>query len=51
MGRLTPSEALDLDGTNLADSWRQWKQRFELISLATGLTSKTLKFSQQLSYT
>ena len=43
MDRLTPPEVLDLDGTNFADSWRQWKQRFELISLATGLTSKDAK--------
>ena len=43
MDRLTLPEALDLDGTNLADSWRQWKQRFELFSLASGLTLKDAK--------
>ena len=43
MERLTPPEPLNLDGTNLADSWRQWRQRFELFSLATELTSKDAK--------
>ena len=43
MERLTPPESLNLDGTNLADSWRQWRQRFELFSVATELTSKDAK--------
>ena len=43
MDRLNPPEALNLDGTNLAESWRQWKQRFELFSLASGLSSKDAK--------
>ena len=40
MERLNPPEPLNLDRTNLADSWRQ---RFELFSLATELTSKDAK--------
>ena len=43
MDRLNPPEALNLDGTNLAESWRQWKQRFELFSLTSGLSSKDAK--------
>ena len=43
MDVLTPPEILDLDGTNLTDLWQQWKQCFELFSLATGLTPKDAK--------
>ena len=35
-----PPDPLDLDGSNVSDMWRKWKQRFELFSLASGLSSK-----------
>jgi len=40
MDKLTPPDPLDLDGSNVSDKWRKWKQRFELFSLASGLSSK-----------
>ena len=40
MEQLNPPEPLNLDGSNLANTWRQWRQRFELFLLATGLSSK-----------
>ena len=40
MDKLTPPDPLDLDGSNVSDAWRKWKQRFELFSLASGLSSK-----------
>ena len=43
MEKLTPPEPLNLDGSNLANTWRQWRQRFELFSLASGLNSKDSK--------
>ena len=39
MDQLSPPEALNLDG-NIAENWRQWKQRFEIFSLASGLSKK-----------
>jgi len=35
-----PPDPLDLDSSNISDAWRKWKQRFELFSLASGLSSK-----------
>ena len=35
-----PPDALDLDGSNVSDTWRKWKKSFELFSLASGLSSK-----------
>ena len=43
MEQLNPPEPLDLDSSNLANTWRQWRQRFELFSLASGLISKGAK--------
>ena len=43
MEQLNPPEPLDLDSSNLANTWRQWRQRFELFSLASGLSSKGAK--------
>ena len=40
MDKLTPPDPLDLDGSNVSDAWRKWKQRFELFSLASGLSTK-----------
>ena len=40
MDKLTPPDPLDLDSSNVSDAWRKWKQRFELFSLASGLSSK-----------
>ena len=37
---LTPPDPLDLDSSNVSDAWRKWRQRFELFSLASGLSSK-----------
>ena len=39
MDKLSPPEALNLDG-NIAENWRRWKQRFEIFSLASGLSEK-----------
>ena len=39
MDQLSPPEALSLDG-NVAENWRRWKQRFEIFSLASGLSEK-----------
>ena len=35
---LVPPETLNLTGSNIAENWRRWKQRFELFSLASGLS-------------
>ena len=43
MERLTPPEPLDLDSSNLANTWWQWRQRFELFTLASGLSTKDAK--------
>ena len=43
MEELKPPEPLNLDSSNLANTWRQWRQRFELFSLASGLSSKEAK--------
>lgn len=43
MDKLTPPEPLNLEGNNLADTWRKWKQRFEVFSLASGLSEKDEK--------
>ena len=40
---LTPPEALDLNRSNLADSWQQQRPCFELFLLANGLSSKNAK--------
>ena len=40
MDNLMPPDPLDLDCSNVSDTWRKWKQRFELFSLASGLSSK-----------
>ena len=40
MDRLIPPEQLNLDSGNLAENWRQWRQRFEVFSLANGLSEK-----------
>ena len=45
MDKLTPPEALNLEESNLADTWRRWKQRFEVFSLASGLSEKARKSS------
>ena len=42
MDQLSPPEVLILDGY-IAENWRQWKQRFEIFSLATGLSEKDAK--------
>ena len=39
MDQLSPPEVLNLDG-NVAENWRRWKQRFEIFSLASGLSEK-----------
>ncbi|XP_065888776.1 uncharacterized protein [Dysidea avara] len=39
MDKLSPPEALNLD-RNIANNWRRWKQRFEIFSLASGLSGK-----------
>ena len=41
MDRLIPPEQLNLDSGNLAENWRQWRQRFEVFSLASGLSEKS----------
>ena len=38
-----PPEALNLEESNLADTWRRWKQRFKVFSLASGLSEKAEK--------
>ena len=40
MDKLTPPEPLNLEESNLADTWRKWKQHFEVFSLASGLSEK-----------
>ena len=40
--KLSPPEALNFDG-NTADNWHRWKQRFEIFSLASGLSGKDTK--------
>ena len=42
MDKLTPPEALSLDG-NIANNWRRWKQRYEIFTLASGLSGKEPK--------
>ena len=42
MDKLSPPEELNFDG-NTADNWRRWKQRFEIFSLASGLSGKDAK--------
>ena len=39
MDKLSSPEALNLNG-NIAENWRQWKQRFEIFSLTSGLSEK-----------
>ena len=39
MDQLSPPEALNLD-SDIAENWRRWKQRFEIFSLASGLSEK-----------
>ena len=41
MDRLIPPEQLSLDSGNLAENWRQWRQQFEVFSLASGLSEKS----------
>ena len=41
--KLTPPETLNLEGSNLADAWRRWKQHFEVFSLASGCSKKAKK--------
>ena len=43
MDMLTPPEPLNLEGNNLADTWRKWKQCFKVFSLACGLSKKEEK--------
>ena len=42
MDWLSPPEVLSLDG-NIAENWRRWKQRFDIFSLASGLSGKDAK--------
>ena len=42
MDRLSPPEVLSLDG-NISENWRRWKQRFNIFSLASGLSGKDTK--------
>ena len=37
MEKFTPPEPLNLEAVNLSDTWKKWKQRFEVYSLASGL--------------
>ena len=41
MDRLISPEQLNLDSGNLAENWQQWRQRFEVFSLASGLSEKS----------
>ena len=43
MDMFTPPEPLNLEGNNLADTWRKWKQCFKVFSLACGLSKKEEK--------
>ena len=43
MDKLTPPEQLNLESGNLTESWRQWRQRFDVFSLASGLSEKSDK--------
>jgi len=42
MNQLAPLEALNLEG-NIAENWKQWKQRFEIFSLASSLSGEDMK--------
>ena len=43
MEQFNPPETELRDGSNLANMWRQWRHRFELFSLASGLSLKETK--------
>ena len=43
MDKLAPPEQLNLESGNIAENWRQWRQRFEVFSLASGLSEKSEK--------
>ena len=43
MDKLAPPEQLNLESGNIAENWRQWHQRFEVFSLASGLSEKSEK--------
>ena len=40
MNHLNPPEALHMEDRNLGESWRRWKQRFQLYYVASGLDKK-----------
>ena len=41
MEKLTPPEQLNLESGNLAENWRTWRHRFEVFSIASGLSEKS----------
>ena len=43
MEQFNPPETELRDGSNPANMWRQWRQRFELFLLASGLSLKDTK--------
>ena len=43
MDKLAPPEQLNLESGNIAENWQQWRQRFEVFSLASGLSEKNDK--------
>ena len=38
-----PPETINVEVNSLADTWRKWKQRFEVFSLACGLSKQEEK--------
>ena len=49
MDKLTPVESLSLKG-NIANNWSRWKQHYEILSLASGLTKKDAKLKPPHSF-
>ena len=43
MEQFKPPKPLNLDSSNLTNTWRQWRQHFKLFLLASGLSSKEAK--------
>ena len=43
MDKIAPPEQLNLESGNIDENWRQWRQQFEVFSLASGLGEKSEK--------
>ena len=43
MEKINPQRELDMDSRNLAETWREWQESWELYEISSGLSTKDEK--------